>query len=116
MQNSRVIRRANAGLGRCFSHHRRLCRQIHELDQLLIHDEFLRDPRALWLLQNGQKETLNVDLASSESELEFKCSESSADSEDCHQGNRMSSTYPTRQQSPAMRGRCSRENRGFRRY
>ncbi|XP_017034626.1 uncharacterized protein [Drosophila kikkawai] len=75
MQNSRVIRRVNAGLSRCLSHHRRLCREIDKLDRLLFNDEFLQDPRTLWLLQTSQKESLNVDLAdSSESEFKsFKC-------------------------------------------
>ncbi|KAH8409027.1 hypothetical protein KR009_005436 [Drosophila setifemur] len=49
MQNSRVIRRVNAGLRRCLSHHRRLCQDIAELDQLIYHDEFLKDPRRHWL-------------------------------------------------------------------
>ncbi|KAH8250645.1 hypothetical protein KR038_007109 [Drosophila bunnanda] len=73
MQNSRVIRRVSAGLSRCLSHHRRLCREIDELDRLLFNDEFLRDPRTLWRLQSGKGDPLDVDTASSESE--FKSSQ-----------------------------------------
>ncbi|KAH8367989.1 hypothetical protein KR084_005257, partial [Drosophila pseudotakahashii] len=51
MQNSTVIGRVNAGLSRCLSHHRRLCRGISELDSLIYSDEFLKDPRTQWLLQ-----------------------------------------------------------------
>ncbi|XP_017002417.2 uncharacterized protein [Drosophila takahashii] len=51
MQNSTVISRVNAGLSRCLSHHRRLCRGIAELDRLIYSDEFLKDPRTQWLLQ-----------------------------------------------------------------
>ncbi|XP_020797949.1 uncharacterized protein LOC110176068 [Drosophila serrata] len=99
MQNSRVIRRVNAGLSRCLSHHRRLCREIDELDRLLFNDEFLRDPRTLWLHQTSKKEALDVEPASSESE--FKGSQTAGirfrslnqgntgslvATEDCHQG------------------------------
>nr|XP_016930787.1 uncharacterized protein LOC108010438 [Drosophila suzukii] len=57
MQNSTVIGRVNAGLSRCLSHHRRLCRGIAELDRLIYNDEFLKDPRTQWLLhQRRQKE------------------------------------------------------------
>ncbi|KAI8033254.1 uncharacterized protein LOC128265800 [Drosophila gunungcola] len=57
MQNSTVISRVNAGLSRCLSHHRRLCRGIVELDRLIYNDEFLKDPRTQWLLhQRRQRE------------------------------------------------------------
>ncbi|XP_017113002.1 uncharacterized protein LOC108136404 [Drosophila elegans] len=57
MQNSTVISRVNAGLSRCLSHHRRLCRGIAELDRLIYDDEFLKDPRTQWLLhQRRQRE------------------------------------------------------------
>ncbi|XP_016979637.1 uncharacterized protein LOC108044972 [Drosophila rhopaloa] len=57
MQNSTVISRVNAGLSRCLSHHRKLCRSIAELDCLIFNDEFLKDPRTQWLLhQRRQKE------------------------------------------------------------
>ncbi|XP_017041914.1 uncharacterized protein LOC108088576 [Drosophila ficusphila] len=66
MQNSTVISRVNAGLSRCLSHHRKLCRGIAELDCLIYNDEFLKDPRTQWLLhQRRQKE---AELAKKEEE------------------------------------------------
>lgn len=121
MQNSRVIRRVNASLARCLSHHRRLCRDIDELDRLLFNDEFLRDPRTQWLLQNRHHKEVaaeGVDLTSSEElkrsqrrlrenlsggereftfwykqSLSFFLAGSSSDSEDDFQRRRRNSTY-----------------------
>ncbi|XP_017074216.1 uncharacterized protein LOC108109928 [Drosophila eugracilis] len=55
MQNSAVISRMNAGLSRCLSHHRKLCRGIAELDCLIYNDEFLKDPRTQWLLHQRRQ-------------------------------------------------------------
>lgn len=64
MPNSSVISRVNAGLARCLSHHRRLCRGIAELDRLIHNDEFLKDPRTQWLLhqrRQTEEEQANAD-------------------------------------------------------
>ncbi|XP_043660150.1 uncharacterized protein LOC122624577 isoform X2 [Drosophila teissieri] len=55
MPNSSVISRVNAGLARCLSHHRRLCRGIAELERLIHNDEFLQDPRTQWLLHQRRQ-------------------------------------------------------------
>ncbi|EDV46570.1 uncharacterized protein LOC6550277 [Drosophila erecta] len=55
MPNSSVISRVNAGLARCLSHQRRLCRGIAELERLIHNDEFLRDPRTQWLLHQRRQ-------------------------------------------------------------
>lgn len=64
MPNSSVISRVNAGLARCLSHHRRLCRGIAELERLIHNDEFLKDPRTQWLLhqrRQTEEEQANAD-------------------------------------------------------
>ncbi|XP_039498241.1 uncharacterized protein LOC120455837 [Drosophila santomea] len=64
MPNSSVISRVNAGLARCLSHHRRLCRGIAELERLIHNDGFLKDPRTQWLLhqrRQTEEEQANAD-------------------------------------------------------
>ncbi|KAH8255091.1 hypothetical protein KR026_004412, partial [Drosophila bipectinata] len=73
MQNSQVIGKVNEGLRRCWSHHRRLCDDIAELDRLFGQDEFLLNPRRLWQLiqqqQHRQDEFLGPEIMDVESRM-----------------------------------------------
>ncbi|XP_070139272.1 uncharacterized protein [Drosophila bipectinata] len=73
MQNSQVIGKVNEGLRRCWSHHRRLCDDIAELDRLFGQDEFLLNPRRLWQLiqqqQHRQDEFLEPEIMDVESRM-----------------------------------------------